>query len=120
MRNSIPMLVICILALVLYTTGPVSGQQGASAGVYGSVYDAQGAVVPGASVRLLQVATHQTRTVATDQAGEYRFALLPVGEYRLMVEQPGFKKYEQTGLLLQVNGNVKVDVRLEVVNFKAP
>ena len=102
------------LVLMLVITCPIFGQQGASAGIYGNVVDSQGAVIPGAKISLLHVTTNQTRTATADQVGEFRFPLLPVGEYQLTVEQTGFKKYEQTGLVLQVNDNVKVDARLQV------
>jgi hypothetical protein len=82
--------------------------------VYGSVLDAQGAVIVAAKVTLVHVSTGQSRTTVTDATGEFIFPLLAVGEYRVVVEHPGFKKYEQTGLLLQVNDNVRVPVRLEV------
>src|SRR2546421_5109527 len=106
--------VLCIATVTFYITGPALAQQRASAGIYGSVVDSQGAIIPGAKVALLHVSTNQVRNTTTDQTGEFLFPLLPVGEYRITVEQPGFKRYEQTGLLLQVNDNVKVDVRLEV------
>ena len=106
--------ILSILVLTLLLTCPMLGQQGASAGIYGSVLDSQGAAMPGAKFTLLHVTTNQVRTTTTDTAGEFRFPLLPVGDYQITVEQPGFKKYEQTGLQLQVNDNVKVDVKLEV------
>ena len=114
MRRLFTSLTLSLLAIALCTAQPAFGQQGASAGVYGSVLDSQGAVIPGAKVTLLQVSTNQVRATNADQAGAFLFPLLPVGEYRLTVEQSGFKKYEQTGLRLQVNDNVKVDVRLQV------
>jgi hypothetical protein len=103
-----------VLFLCIAGSRPAFSQAGASAGIYGSVLDAQGAIVPAAKVTLLHVSTNQTRTAPSNQAGEYGFPLLPVGEYRISVEQAGFKKYQQTGILLQVNDNVKIDVRLEV------
>src|SRR6266849_19107 len=108
---------VSIAAVVLMgfaSAQPVFSQAGASAGIYGSVLDAQGAIIPGVRVTLQHVRTNQTRAAVTNQAGEYSFPLLPVGEYRISVEQPGFKKYQETGILLQVNDNVKIDVRLEV------
>src|SRR5439155_17489323 len=74
----------------------------------------QGAIIPGVRVTLQHVRTNQVRTAVTNQPGEYSFPLLPVGEYRISVEHPGFKKYQETGILLQVNDNAKIDVRLEV------
>jgi hypothetical protein len=89
-------------------------QQRGSAGIYGSVVDAQGAVIPGANITALHIATNQTRTVSANTEGQFLFAVLPVGEYRVSVVQPGFKKYEQTGIVLQVNDNLRVDVKLDV------
>src|SRR5882757_320137 len=114
MRRLLTSLLSIFLIAALDQNSLAFSQQGASAGVYGSVLDSQGAAMPQARVTLLQVTTNQTRTTTTDAAGEFRFPLLPVGVYRIAIEHPGFKKYEQTGLQLQVNDNVKVDVRLEV------
>jgi hypothetical protein len=44
--------------------------------------------------------------------------LLPVGSYTLTVEQPGFRKYERRGILLQANENIRVDASLEVGNVQ--
>ncbi len=102
------------LMLVVGAAPPAAGQQRGSAGLWGRITDAQEAAIPGANVTLLQVATNQARSVLSNQEGQYLFPLLPVGEYVLRVEHPGFKKFEQRGLLLQVNDNLKLDVRLEV------
>jgi hypothetical protein len=93
---------------------PALSQTRATAGIYGSVLDAQGAIISGAEVTLQHVTTNQTRNVLSNPAGEYSFPLLPVGEYRMSATHPGFKRFQETGILLQVNDNVKIDVRLEV------
>ena len=108
MRKLLSLLALSSVYVLCFSTTAAFGQQGASAGVFGNVVDSQGAVIAGAKVSLLHVATNQTRTTATDAAGEFRFPLLPVGEYRVTVEQPGFKKFEQTGLRLQVNDTAKI------------
>src|SRR5215472_9860062 len=68
---------------------PAFSQAGASAGIYGTVLDAQGAIIPGAEVTLQHVTTNQTRKALSNPAGEYGFPLLPVGEYRISAEHPG-------------------------------
>src|SRR5690242_18564783 len=104
-----------LMIVVFFCTAQLClAQQGATAGMYGGISDSQGAVIPGAKVTAIHAGTNQVRTVVTNQAGEFSFPLLPVGEYRIAVEQPGFKKYQQTGILLQVNDNARVDIRLEV------
>ena len=114
MRRFLTYLTLSLLAGIVVTTKPALGQQGATAGIYGSVFDSQGAVISDVKVSVLQVATGQLRIANTDQTGAFLFPLLPVGAYRITVERAGFKKYEQTGLQLQVNDNVKVDIRLVV------
>jgi hypothetical protein len=92
----------------------ITAQQRSSAAIYGTVTDSQGAVIPGASVTLLQTDTGQSRTATTNEEGSYQFPLLPVGPYQISVEHTGFKRYQQKGLLLQVNDNTKVDLHLEL------
>ena len=63
------------------------GQVRDTASIFGTVTDAQAAVVPGANVVLTNTGTGQTRTVSTDASGGYSFPLLPVGTYTATVEQ---------------------------------
>lgn len=87
-----------------------------TASLFGTVTDAQAAVIPGANVTVTNTATGLTRTAAADASGGYVFSLLPVGSYNVTVEHPGFRKYERRGVLLQANENVRVDVVLAVGN----
>jgi Carboxypeptidase regulatory-like domain len=56
------------------------------------VTDAQHAVLPGATVTVTHQQTSLTRTVTTNDAGEYRIAGLPSGVYDVVVEIQGFQK----------------------------
>jgi hypothetical protein len=56
--------------------------------------------------------------MAADESGRYTFNLLPVGSYRFVVEQPAFRRYERSGILLSANENVKVDVHMQVEDIK--
>src|SRR5215216_629902 len=60
--------------------------------VRGSVTDAQRAVLPGATVTVTHRQTGLTRTVTTNESGEYRIAGLPSGVYDVVVEIAGFQK----------------------------
>src|SRR5690242_18460113 len=104
-------LTVVLAISVVFFIGLDSGvaQQGATAGIYGSVSDSQGAIIPGAKVTVTHIGTNHTRAIVTNQAGEFTAPLLPVGEYRIVVEQPGFKRYQQSGILLQVNDNARID-----------
>jgi hypothetical protein len=65
-------------------------------------------------LRLTSASTGQVRSTKTNESGDYLFSLLPVGTYSITVEQPGFRRSERKGVLVQANENVKVDVALEV------
>src|SRR5216683_593441 len=99
-------------------TAVVFGQTRDTAVIFGGILDTQGAAIPGASVTLTSSGTGQVRKVLANESGQYLFPSLPIGAYALEVEQPAFKRYERTGILLQANENVKVDVSLEVGDVK--
>ena len=104
--------------LILAAALPLLAQTRDTGSIFGTVADTQGAAITGAVVTLTNVATGQARKDAADASGSYLFSLLPVGSYSIAVEQPGFRRYERTGILLQANENVKVDVGLEVGDIK--
>jgi hypothetical protein len=105
-----------LLAAFAALTTAALGQVRDTASLFGTVSDAQGAVIPGAQVVLTNTATSQTRNAESDAAGGFVFTLLTVGTYNLSVEQPGFRKAERTGILLQANENIRADVAMEVGN----
>jgi hypothetical protein len=84
-----------------------------SATLGGRVEDANGAALPGATVTAVNVATNQSRASVTDAEGRYRFSYLPVGAYRLRVEQSGFAALTKQ-LTLTVGQALDVPLRLTV------
>jgi hypothetical protein len=98
------------LPVLLTVVVMVPAQVRDTASMFGTVTDAQAAVVTSAKVGITNVATGLSRSVITDTSGGFVFPLLPVGTYNLSVEQPGFRKYERRGILLQANENIRVDV----------
>ena len=63
-----------------------------NASVQGSVTDPTGAVIPSATVTLLNKETAKTQQVTASDEGFYRFTGLAPGQYSISVEQSGFKK----------------------------
>jgi hypothetical protein len=102
-------LVVSLLVLVF----PAHAQTGTSS-VRGTVADAQGAAVPGASVTLIDPATNQTRTQTSDGDGHFAFDLVPPGTYRVEAEAKGFKKGVLTGVQALVAKPTDLTVALEV------
>ena len=107
-----------LIFLSVLCTATVFGQTRDTAAIFGGISDTQGASIPGASVTLTSSGTGQVRKVQANESGQYLVPSLPIGAYALVVEQPAFKRYERTGILLQANENVKVDVALEVGDIK--
>lgn len=102
------------LLLAVMISGVIWGQERNTAGLYGRVTDQQDAVIPGAEISLIHVSTGIVRTAQANDAGEFEFATIPVGEYRLTVRKQGFSTVEQSGIVLQVNDNRRVDITLQL------
>src|SRR5207302_9374615 len=80
-----------------------------------TIKDATGSAVPHAAVTIHNELTGAaTRTAFTNESGSYTFPVVPSGSYSLRVEQRGFKKFEQSGIYLQVNGQLSIPVTLAV------
>jgi len=89
--------------------------QSTSAGsVTGQVTDQQGAVVPGADVTLIDLATGATQKTATNDTGRYTFVSVPPGNYNLTVGKPGFRVAKVVGQNATVGLLRAVDVVREV------
>ena len=106
--------VIAIILLLCSASKPLFAQAstGAVAQITGSISDPTGAVVPGAQVKATQTDTGFTRTAVTGVDGTYVLPNLKVGPYELQVVCPGFKTYSQKGIVLQVNENATVGIKL--------
>jgi hypothetical protein len=106
--------VLLILLALLYGAPVVLAQRANTAAINGNVLDAQEAIISGASVTITHQETGQVRQVVTDASGYFQFLALPVGTYNVAVEMAGFRKFQTTGVQLQVGDNRKLDVRLVV------
>lgn len=80
----------------------------------GTVSDSSGAVVPNATVIATNEATGLVYTQTTTDAGLYAFPSVPVGSYSLTVENKGFKKFQLSKIVLQINTPATVNARLEL------
>jgi hypothetical protein len=100
------------LVALLFTTSALA--QTPTGTILGTVKDAQGAAVPGATVTATNLGTKYSRDTVTDGAGEYALRLLPIGSYEVVVTLPGFKNFTQTGILLEVGRNARVDAIVEL------
>ncbi|HKG13221.1 MAG TPA: carboxypeptidase-like regulatory domain-containing protein, partial [Pyrinomonadaceae bacterium] len=107
------MALLCAIVLSMLATTSALAQAGTSS-VRGTVTDAQGNVVPGATVTLVDPQTNQSRTQVSSGDGHFVFDLLPPGTYRVEVEATGFKKVVQTDVQALVAKPTDLTVALEV------
>jgi len=87
---------------------------GVTASISGTVTDSSGAAIAGAKVTATNVDTGVAETQNTNANGYYSFQSLALGKYTVDVQKDGFKAYRQTGLVLDVNAALVVDVTLAV------
>ena len=82
--------------------------------ITGTVSDSGGALVPGVQVVLTNSETGAKSDTVTTGTGNYSLLQLPVGTYTLTVEKPGFTRYEQTNIQVQLAVTTRVDVVLKI------
>lgn len=80
----------------------------------GTVLDPAGAAIPNATVVIQNTETNERYETASTAEGNYLAPLLKVGTYRVEVTAAGFKKFSQTGIVLQVQQQARLDVKLTV------
>ncbi len=78
--------------------------------ISGTVKDPTVAVVPSAQITVVETQTGIKTESKTDSAGFYSFPSLPVGHYELEVKASGFRDFKQTGLILDVNTALTIDI----------
>src|SRR5258708_541722 len=91
--------------------------QAVSGTLLGTVSDTQGAVVPGAKITITETGTNISRSGVTNASGNYIFANLKDGIYRVVAEVPGFRKRARDGVVVAVNTTVRVDLTLHVIEL---
>ena len=101
-------------------SGNAFAQATASGTIQGTVTDKSGAVVTGAQVVAKNKATDLSRTATSSDTGDYRFELLPVGNYTVTVSKTGFATYAQTieiliGQTATVNAELKPGATSELI-----
>jgi hypothetical protein len=80
----------------------------------GTVTDASGAVIPGATITIQEEATGLEYTLQSNESGNYIRPLLKPGTYTVTAEADGFKKAIQEGILLQSQARVQANFTMEL------
>jgi trimeric autotransporter adhesin len=106
---------VCVLTFSIALLGAVGAAvaQTYQGTIRGIVKDEQG-VIPAAEVTLVNEATSATRSITTNEVGEYVFTSVLPGTYTLRAALPGFRTEERKGLKVATQQQVVADFTLAI------
>src|SRR6201993_1869554 len=110
--TSSPLRTVSMFVCILLSAAMAHAQYRAS--LRGTVTDNQGAVVPGATVTLVNTDTNQKLVSTSDSNGIYNFNALPPAPYRITAEHDGFKKKVLEHVVIIPEQLNALDLQLEV------
>jgi hypothetical protein len=99
--------------------GGGAGGGGAAGTIFGRVTDPNGAVVPGATVTITNMATNQSAGTTTSSDGTFSSSVLTPGNYSVRVDSPGFKSYVLQNLNVGSYAPARANIQLEVGGVSA-
>lgn len=106
-------LFLSFFAVVLGSCSSAYGQT-LYGSLVGTVSDPSGATIPNASITATDVGTGQVRQEKADDNGRYNVVNLQPGTYTVAVAAPGFRKFEQTNVVITPNTVTRIDPHMEV------
>jgi len=104
--------ILFLLIIVVLVASAARAEVGGK--ITGVVKDQTGSVIPGAAVIITNTQTGVKLTATTDQDGVFTFPVLSVGQYQIDVTSDAFKPYKKTGLVIDINSALLLDVTLQV------
>lgn len=102
------------LACFLLTLSGLAQAQAITGSLLGTITDSSGAVASGASVTITETRTNLSNTTTTNADGNYVFANVKDGVYRVEAALKGFKKVVRESVIVDVNTTVRVDLAMQV------
>jgi hypothetical protein len=107
---------VLVSVFLLLACAGFAGAQTVQGVVTGTIFDATGAIIPGAGVVLTNVGTGINQDTKANASGEYRFSLVPPGNYKLDVKAGGFTEKQITDIKVDASETVPVNVNLAVAS----
>src|SRR5215469_10539917 len=80
----------------------------------GNVTDASGAGIPGATVKITEEQTNDTRMAVTNDSGGYTISTVPAGHYQVEITKQGFRAFLTSNIEVNQNNVVRIDAQLQV------
>jgi len=103
---------VALLGLLVALTTGVAWAQSDTARLVGTILDASGAVIPGATIQVTSLDTGRSITVNSGDAGEFTVNALQAGRYHVEVSQNGFKS-DTADITLEVSQVRELELKLE-------
>jgi hypothetical protein len=120
-RPSIALAVLALCAVLWNAAAPAWGQTSLDrAALSGTIRDATGGVLPGATVSITSVATGAVREGVSDEAGVYRAGALAPGTYEVRVTLDGFATKVFPAVVLTIGQQAELDAQLDVASTSTP
>jgi hypothetical protein len=91
---------------------PLAAQTSGAGNITGTVTDTAGAIVPGATVVVINTDTGATRNLTTNSDGSYAAPFLPSGHYEVILGGGSFGKVDRKNLILTVGQVLSIDAAL--------
>jgi hypothetical protein len=107
-RKMFLFVLVAVFVFVSVASAEVGGK------ITGVVKDLSGSVIVGSAVVATNAVTGVKYTTMTAQDGVFTFPILPVGQYQIDVSMDGFTAYRKTGLVIDIDSALVVDVTLQV------
>jgi hypothetical protein len=104
---------ILLITLVLFSVTPLIAQVDRGT-IGGLVKDPSGAVIPGATVKIIRIDTNSTYDLVTNGEGLYIAPNLPVGTYRVIIQSAGFSTFSREPIEVRAQVEVRVDAALQI------
>jgi hypothetical protein len=110
----LPILVTLLVVLGYLSTSPAFGQATNTGTIVGEVQDQSGAVIPGASVTLIDNTTNAARTTLSNKSGGYVFVNVSPSAYTLTASKAGFELAKVDNQTVEVGTQATVNFKLTV------
>lgn len=107
------LVLVAVMAIFFY---PQTFAQEFRGTISGSISDPSGAVIPGAKVQVRKIDTGAISNTTTGSAGQYVIPFLLPGEYSISVQAQGFRKLTRTGITIQAQQHVVLNLALALGN----
>lgn len=113
-RRPFSLALASMAALLLFVLLIPTAKSQTTGKITGTVQDQTEAGIPGATVVVANTATRAKQTARTNEEGAYTFPVVPIGQYEIQVEATGFRPYRRTGVVIDINSALVIDVKLQL------